>query len=467
MIALTLYHQKHVALFGLGKSGLATAKALMAGGAHVYAFDDDKQRCEIAKEEGIPIHDLHLLDWKIISALILSPGVPLTHPAPHWSVALAHKENCPIIGDIDLFFQQKQIDAPNAKTICITGTNGKSTTTALISHMLQYAGYEAMALGNIGNAILACAPLKDDAIYVIECSSYQIDLSPHIAPDHAILLNISPDHLDRHGTVEHYAHVKTNLLKAALHHGGRAYISTDDRFTQQAVSILKETNAGDTALTTFSTREKQGDYYVKGDIIYSIQEGELLIDANQFPALKGEHNQQNMLAAFAVGYAMALNVDVMKHAFTAFGGLAHRMEIVGQYQHIRFINDSKATNADAAEKSLICFDAIYWILGGQSKKGGIESLYPHFHRIKHAFLIGQAADEFASTLQKYNIAHSHHESLDDATQKAFQIAMQAKNEDATILLAPAAASWDQFQSFEHRGDCFKASIKDIIFSQNE
>lgn len=462
MIALTEFKNKNIALLGLGKSGLASAKALVKGGANLFAFDDNESCCETALNEGIDITDLKTINWAEIDYLVISPGIPLTHPKPHWCVSLANQHGVEIIGDIGLFFAQKNHQAPNAVTICITGTNGKSTTTALITHMLNEAGKKAVALGNIGYPILAHAALDEEEIYVIECSSYQIDLAPDMNPDHSVFLNLSPDHIDRHGSLENYAQVKKSLIASTLKQGGKGYISIDD---SQSLHVYQELHElySDHAFS-FSTFDQEADFHIFSNQLYDGDQNMLLKNIDEFPALKGKHNHQNLLAAFAVGCGLRLSLSQIHKAFMSFGGLAHRMQKIADFKNISFVNDSKATNADATEKSLQCFQNIYWILGGQSKEGGINALLPYFERIKHAFLIGEATNEFANRLAG-KVEYTKCETLQNAVQHAAQMALKQDN-NITILLAPAAASWDQFKSFEHRGEVFMQLVDKFIKQQN-
>lgn len=416
---------KTVALFGLGGSGMSTAKALVAGGASVTAFDDNPKTVERAASEGIPTGDLHDLDWTKTAALVLAPGVPLTHPKPHWSVDLAKAANVPVIGDVDLFSQQRAETAPNAPFVAITGTNGKSTTTALIAHILRHAGRQVEMGGNIGVPVLDLAPPADGVIHVVECSSYQIDLAPSINPSVGILLNLSPDHLDRHGTMEHYAEVKARLVRTA----DGSIIGIDDRWCAEIAQSLNQPK-------TISVDRDRG-----------------AVDLSDAPALRGDHNLQNALAARVACLALGLTDAEIAAGFISFGGLAHRMQIIAERDGVLFVNDSKATNADAAAKSLSSFDPIRWIAGGLAKEGGIASLRPYYDRVAKAYLIGEAAPQFAAALGD-DVDYEISGTLDAAVTHA---ANDARSGDA-VLLAPAAASFDQFPNFEKRGEAFAAAV---------
>lgn len=425
MIAIGCMSGKTVALFGLGGSGLVTAQALLAGGASVLAYDDNPASVERASGEGVPVGDLHDCDWAQVDALVLAPGVPLTHPKPHWTAELANTHGVPIIGDVELFCRERALRAPDAPLVAITGTNGKSTTTALVAHILRQAGRPVAMGGNIGIPILQLDPPHVDMIHVVECSSYQIDLAPSLRPTVGILLNISPDHLDRHGTLENYAAIKGRLVERA----GKAVVGIDDPLSAAIAGSI-----GD-AITISVERDRS--------------EAQL----SNAPALRGDHNVQNALAARAACLALGLTDDEIERGFDSFPGLAHRMQIVGERNGVRFVNDSKATNADAAAKSLSSFEPIRWIAGGLPKEGGIASLRPLFKRISKAYLIGEAAPGFAATLGD-EVAYEISGTLDAAVARAYS---EARPGD-TVLLAPAAASFDQFANFERRGDAFVAAV---------
>ncbi|MEL6922135.1 MAG: UDP-N-acetylmuramoyl-L-alanine--D-glutamate ligase [Pseudomonadota bacterium] len=430
MIPVTHAAGQKIAVFGLGGSGLMTAQALQNGGADVVAWDDNPDRVLAASDAGVQPADLHSVDWSFLSSLVLSPGVPLTHPKPHWTVDLAHAADVEIIGDVELFFRERAHRNAQTTLIAITGTNGKSTTTALIAHILREAGRDVAVGGNIGTPVLELDVPRDGAVYVVECSSYQIDLAPTLAADIGVLLNITPDHLDRHGTMEHYASVKERLVARAAH----AVIGVDDEWC--AAIADRRVEATDT-------------------IKVSVDAGAL--DLSDAPSLRGAHNMQNALIARAVCGNAGLNDDQIANGLSSFPGLAHRMQIVGTHRHVTFVNDSKATNADAAEKSLLSFDRIRWIAGGLAKEGGIAPLRPHFSRVAKAYLIGEAAPQFAAELgevTRFEISAT----LDVAVRHA---ARDAQGGDV-VLLAPAAASFDQFPNFEKRGEAFVNAVESVM-----
>ena len=457
MLKLTAFKNKKLAVIGLGKSGIATCVSLKTGGAEVYAYDDNEQSREKARQSGVEIEKLESLDFDIFDGLILSPGIPLTHPTPHWSVEKANDAGVPILGDVDLFFQQKLLSAPKAKTICVTGTNGKSTTTTLITHILNEGGKEALSVGNIGTPILSLETIDENIIYVIECSSYQIDLAPNIAPDIAIMQNITADHLDRHGNIENYADVKTKLLVAALNNKGKALISLDDDYCKKRAEQLNAT--ADDGLVTISLDKDEADLTLLKEKLIN-NNGFILDNITSYEKLQGKHNYQNIAFASYACHLLGIKKDQLNQSLHSFGGLAHRMEIVGKADSILFVNDSKATNTDAAEKSLSTFENIFWIIGGQAKIGGIEVLSPLFSRVKKAFVIGTSPEDFTQSLEgKLDFEICIH--LEKAVNQAISAA-KITNAKSVILLAPAAASWDQYESFEARGEHFKQIIKQNI-----
>ncbi len=450
MTPVESFRGKRVALFGLGGSGLATAEALRAGGAVVVVWDDAEPAVEKARAAGFEARDLRTLDWKALAALVLSPGVPLTHPAPHWSVELARKAGVEIIGDIELFCRERRRLAPDAPFIAITGTNGKSTTTALIAHILAQAGKDVQLGGNIGTPVLALDAPSPGKIHVIEMSSYQIDLTPSLSPSIGILLNLSPDHLDRHGTMEHYAAVKERLVKAA----DMAIIGVDDNFSEAIAVRLDHSGK---PIVRISLKETLGaGIHVRGREIFAWRgHGRKLADISGIGSLRGDHNAQNAAAAVAACLRVGLDEASIQAGLASFPGLAHRMEQIGRVGKALLINDSKATNADSTEKALLSFDeGLFWILGGKPKEGGIHSLAPYFPRIAKAYLIGAAAEEFAATLAG-KVAFEHCGTLDVAVSAAARDAQNADFDEPVILLSPSCASFDQFSNFEVRGRRFR------------
>jgi UDP-N-acetylmuramoylalanine--D-glutamate ligase len=465
MTPITVFAGRRVALFGLGGSGLATVRALKAGGAEVAAFDDNQASRDKAAAEGISVVDLASADWSGFAAFILSPGVPLTHPEPHWTVAKAKEAGVAIIGDVELFFRERAKIAPAAPVVCITGTNGKSTTTALIAHVLRSAGRDVQMGGNIGAAVLTLEPPSDARIHVIECSSYQIDLAPSLAPTIGIQMNLTPDHLDRHGDFAAYGAIKERLVASA----DIAVIGVDDEASKQ---MARRRAASGRPLVKISGEQPLDEGVFAGITanqgkldtrIVQVKDGKPRVVANLagIGSLRGSHNAQNAAAAFAACAALGLTAEEIAAGFRSYPGLAHRMEELGRIGRVVFINDSKATNADSTEKALTSFRDIFWILGGKAKDGGIESLTRYFPNIAKAYLIGAASDLFAATFDAdgrvtYERAGTLDKAVADATRDA---SAQAGEGEIAVLLSPACASFDQFPNFEVRGDAFRALVK--------
>jgi UDP-N-acetylmuramoylalanine--D-glutamate ligase len=461
VIAVTTFAGQSVAVFGLGGSGLVSASALLAGGADVVAYDDNADSVAKANAAGIPTADLRTVDWSKLRALVLAPGVPLTHPAPHWSVDLAQKSAVPVIGDIELFCRERRQLAPDAPFVAITGTNGKSTTTALVAHLAASAGMDAQLGGNIGTAILSLAPPQADIqplrVHVIECSSYQIDLAPSLDPLIGILINLSEDHLDRHGTMEHYAAVKERLV-AGVQPGGTAIVGVDDEWCRAIADRVA--HSGRRVMRISVRRPLADGIYVDGQRIVRAVGGAVtaIAEIGGIGSLRGLHNAQNAACATAAALALGLSPAAIQAGLRSFPGLAHRMEEVGRRDRVLFVNDSKATNADSAAQALVCFDDIFWIAGGKPKSGGIEPLRGFFPRIRKAYLIGEAAAEFAATFD-HAVAYEISGTLDKAVAAAARDAETSAAREPVVLLSPACASFDQYRNFEVRGDAFRQLVQ--------
>ena len=457
MIPITTFAGKRIAVFGLGASGLISASALLAGGADIVAFDDDAASIAKASAGGIPTADLRQVDWAKIAALVLAPGVSLTHPAPHWVVQFARKANVEVIGDVELFCRERRQHAPSAPFVAITGTNGKSTTTALIAHLTAAAGMDAQLGGNIGTAILSLAPPSTDCVHVIECSSYQIDLAPSLDPSVGVLINLSEDHLDRHGTMENYAAVKERLVRG-VPDDGTAIIGVDDERCEKIAARLVQ--AGKRVMRISVRRKLKDGLYVESGRILRAQDGQssLIAELGGIGSLRGLHNAQNAACAAAATLALGLEPAAIQAGLRSFPGLVHRMEEVGRLGAVLFVNDSKATNADSAAQALACFHDIFWIAGGRPKTGGIESLRSFFPRIRKAYLIGEAADQFAATFAD-TVPHETTGTLDKALAAAARDAAMSSALEPVVLLSPACASFDQYRNFEVRGDAFRALVQ--------
>jgi UDP-N-acetylmuramoylalanine--D-glutamate ligase len=459
MIAARSFANSTVGVFGLARSGAAAVRSLVAGGATVLAWDDkDEARAALAGD-GATLTQWNDWPWDRIKTLVLSPGVPLTHPEPHPVVSRARSAGAQVIGDMEVFAREIGADPAvpgRAPVIAVTGTNGKSTTTALVGHIFEANGYHAQVGGNIGKAVLELDPPGAKTVYVLELSSYQIDLAPGLVPDVAVLSNITPDHIDRHGSLENYAAVKARLLKQTSG-SGAVVIGVDDALS--AAIFTRHTAGGGPAAIPVSVGKVLGrGVFVVDGVLYDAQGQRAtkvmeLADATHLP---GSHNWQNAALAYAASRFFIKDARGIVDAIVDFPGLAHRMEDVGRIGAVRFVNDSKATNADAAARALACYPDIFWIAGGKAKEGGIDSLAPFFPRIRKAFLIGEAASDFAMTLEA--VPHEVCGTLDAATRAAAAAAAESNRPSPVVLLSPACASFDQFQDFEQRGDVFRALV---------
>ena len=458
MIAVRSFADRQVAVFGLARSGLASVRSLKAGGAEVFAWDEKDALREAAKAEGAVVSPWRDWPWDKIAALVLSPGVPFTHPRPHDIVVKAKEAGVAVVGDREFLARENVAAAGNhAPLITVTGTNGKSTTTALIGHILAAAGFDAQVGGNIGKPALELSPPRPKTIYVLEISSYQIDLSPGLKPDVTILTNITPDHIDRHGSMENYVAVKTRLLKQTLK-SGLNVVGVDD--AHGAAIFTKLTPNGGPPCVPVSVGKVLGrGVFVLDGTLYDAQSERAakIVDLTTAEHLPGAHNWQNAALAYAATKPFAKDARVIASAIVDFPGLAHRIEEVGRIGKVRFVNDSKATNADAAERALVCFSDIFWIAGGKPKQGGIAPLAPHFSRIRKAYLIGEAANEFKATLEG-KVAVEISGTLENALASAAADAARSQAVAPVVLLSPACASFDQFRDFEQRGDAFRALV---------
>lgn len=457
MIPVSGYEGRKVAVFGLGTSGIATAKALAAGGADANCWDDSEASRAKAVEAGLNVVDLSKADWSEFAALILSPGIPLTHPVPHPVVVVAKAANLPIIGDIELFCRERQRIAPKAPLVAVTGTNGKSTTVALIAHILAEAGRDVQLGGNFGPPILSLEPPAMSRIHVLECSSFQIELAPSLRPSIGVLLNISPDHIDRHGSLERYEEIKTRLPRASE----VAIIGVDDNRSPRIADRVEQSGV---PVMRVSARSPLADGIVVRDgTITAVAGGaeEQIASIDGVGTLRGTHNWQNAGVATAVARQLRVSDTGIAKSLRTFPGLPHRMEEVGRLGRILFVNDSKATNSDATARALASFNHLYWIVGGRPKSGGIDALAPLFPRVAKAFLIGEAAEPFARTMEG-RVAYEISKTLEQAVASAIGVALESSEEEPVVLLSPAAASYDQFSNFAERGDRFRDLVKDRI-----
>lgn len=466
MIQIQSRKNQHLAVFGLGASGTASARALAASGAVVEAWDDNAEQRRLAADQGVSLGDLYNADFSAMDALVLAPGIPLTHD-PHPLVDRARDSQRPIIGDIELLVEA----CPDAHFIGITGTNGKSTTTSLIGHILRATGHPAQIGGNLGPPALAFNMPGSDGLFVLELSSYQLDLTAAATFDVAVLLNISPDHLDRHGGMQGYIDAKRRIFRDRTQGGRRqtAIIGIDD---DGGRAIRDEITGRDAwrVIAISATGQAGADVYVQDGILYDSlgDTPQLVCDLSGITTLTGTHNWQNAAAAYAAVQAFGVATDASDSpnsmaiavALSSYPGLPHRMEQVAIIGRVRYINDSKATNIDAASRALASYHTIYWIAGGLAKEKGLDGLKPWMPNIRHAFLIGEAQDDFASALNN-TVPATKSGDLASALRAAHAMAQQEGLDDAVVLLSPACASFDQWVNFEARGDGFRNLVLEI------
>jgi UDP-N-acetylmuramoylalanine--D-glutamate ligase len=458
MIPVRGFEGRTVAVFGLARTGLTAARALMLGGAEVALWDDKPASRAAAEAQGFKLTDLTSADWSQFAALMLSPGVPLTHPAPHWTVERAREAGIEILGDIELFARTVNAapEHKRPKIVAITGTNGKSTTTALVGHICAMAGRDTRIGGNIGVGVLGLEDMHGGAVYVLEMSSYQLDLTSSLKPDVTIILNLSPDHLDRHGDMEGYVAAKRRIL-LNQGKGDTAVIGVDDAWGQRICTEITAANRRTIVPVSASKAMGRGVYVLDGLLYDATGERAVeIVDLKRARSLPGRHNWQNAAAAYSAAKGLGISPDEAAEHLLSFPGLAHRMETVGEIGRVRFINDSKATNTDAARQAMSSYPKFYWIAGGQPKTGGIDALADLFPRIEKAYLVGEATPAFAQTLAgKAKVAECG--TIEAAVAEAYSEAA-ATGRDAVVLLSPACASFDQFADFEQRGEAFRAAV---------
>ncbi|HEY0420285.1 MAG TPA: UDP-N-acetylmuramoyl-L-alanine--D-glutamate ligase [Acetobacteraceae bacterium] len=433
------------AVVGLGRNGLPAAHALRAMGAEVVAWDDGE--AARAAASGL---DVRRPEMAGLDALVLSPGIPHALPCPHPLATAAREAGVPILSDAELLFQAVRAAGSRAGFVGITGTNGKSTTTALLAHLLEQAGRPVAAGGNLGTAALALPLLPDDGAYVLEMSSYMLERLVTLRFLAAAMLNLSPDHLDRHGDMAGYARAKRAIFDRQMA-GDLAVIGIDDAPSRDMAASLR---SGPARVVTISG-SGGADVHAVGGVLQDAQGR--IADLARAPALPGPHNAQNAAAAAAIALALGLPRAAIAQGLETYPGLPHRQELVGEIGGIRFVNDSKATNADSAARALGCYDRVIWIAGGMAKEGGIAPLAPWFPRIALALLIGRDAPMLAETLAAHGVPHRIAGTLDAATVQAWDAARGGLAD--VVLLSPACASWDQFTGFDQRGDAFRAQVR--------
>ncbi len=461
MIPIPARKGSRVAVFGLGGSGMATAAALVASGARVSAWDDDAGRRDKAAEAGLPLIDLYKGSWAPIDALVLAPGVPLTHPAPHPVAALATKAKTPILGDIELFCEA----APEATVIGITGTNGKSTVTALVGHVLRESGRAVAVGGNLGPPALSLPVLPRDGAYVLELSSYQLDLVHQGRFDIAVLINVSPDHLDRHGDMAGYVAAKRRIFRAReIGAASRPVVETaivgiDDPYGRAIWRELVAEGRWRVVPVSGAVRAEGGVYVADGVLHDETGGGDPALDIRPIATLPGRHNWQNAACAWAAARAAGAVAADVARAMASYPGLAHRQERIAEINGVTFVNDSKATNGESAARAIECYDNIYWIVGGKPKSDGLIPTLDRLAPVRRAYAIGEAADRFASELEG-RVPVRRSGDLVRALRDAY-VDARREGTPATVLLSPACASFDQFANFEARGEAFRAAVRKL------
>ena len=461
MIDLGVLKGSSFVVLGLARSGLATVRALLAAGIDCAAWDDNEAPRQAAAAAGVRLADPASVDWSKVTALVISPGIPNRLPKPHAIAAAARAAGKPLICDIELLARAQ----PEARFVGITGTNGKSTTTALIGHILKSTGKACEVGGNIGRGALDLAPLGAGGIYVLELSSYQLELLDTFRAHVAVWLNITPDHIDRHGDMAGYVAAKEHIFDRQQPRDC-AVIGIDDEASRAVYrKIVHRPHIGCIPVVL--------DCPVAGGI--SFRAGMLVdsdghsADFSDVPTLPGDHNAQNAACAWAACRWLRVTREEIVAGLKSYPGLPHRQERVASVGNVIYVNDSKATNADATARALSSYRNIYWILGGQAKEGGVAPLAPWFDRIRHAFLIGEATDLFARQLDG-KIAFDRCGDLQSALNAAHALAQSEATKGAAapsvVLLSPACASWDQWKSYEHRGDAFREMARALPGAQS-
>ena len=456
MTKKSLFHDQTFYVVGLGKSGLSTLAALKRTGAHVFAWDDKNLNKTALKKLDVPWISPKQAPWDTIDALILSPGIPHDLPHPHAAAVLAKVHDSPLLCDVDLFFQEQQ----GKSFVGITGSNGKSTTTSLTAHLLKATGIKAEAGGNLGVPAFDMPDVGPKGVYVMELSSFQLERLQTPALDVAIFLNISPNHLDRHGDMPHYQQAKLHIFDLLKPHG-KKIIGVDDPLSEAIYNSLE----GPYTIPVSGTRQLNTGVYVdRGWLVDHL--GTLpkdVLNLSLLGSLKGSHNHQNIAASYAAARILSdMSHTTFIDAIQTYKGLPHRQEWVGTKNNIAFINDSKATTLEAATKSLSAFSNVYWIVGGDPKEGSVEldPIRPFFSHIKHVYTIGKSTEAYHALL-KDSLPTDAMGTLAKAVKKAFEDA-SARGGRATILLAPACASYDQYAHFEERGDHFRTLAQKLL-----
>ena len=464
MIPVPSFANKRVAVMGLGVAGLATARALAASGADVLAWDDAEAGRTAAAAAGIAATDLGAVDWTADLPLVLSPGIPDAFPAPHPVAAAAGAAKAEILCDIELLARS----VPAATCVTVTGTNGKSTTTALIGHILRAAGRRVEVGGNFGPPALGLEPLDAGGIYVLELSSYQLDRTYSLRAQATVLLNIAEDHLERHGGLDGYIAAKRRSFDLAAP-DATVIVGIDDPLARSLADRAEAT--GRTVIRVSGRRYVACGVGMRGSTLHddTPDSGGLQVDLAGAAALNGTHNYQNAAAAWAACRALAVAPQAIAAAFATFPGLPHRQERVGEAdadgRTVIFVNDSKATNTAAAARALLAYDDIFWIAGGRGKQGGYEELTPALASLRGAFLIGEDAPAIARFLAE--TAPALPVTVSGTLERGIAGAWEAATgtdapDNPVILLSPACASFDQYPNFGARGDAFRESARRLI-----
>ncbi|OUV07039.1 MAG: UDP-N-acetylmuramoyl-L-alanine--D-glutamate ligase [Alphaproteobacteria bacterium TMED87] len=454
MILLDSYNTKKILVVGFGKTGFSSARSLRKSGADIYIWDDNNIFRDLAIENGFTIFEYKKHDINTFDEIIWSPGVPHSYPVPHPIAQEAKKVGVRIKSDIDLLFQGQN----KASYYCISGTNGKSTTTVMVAHILKNAGKNIQVGGNLGRAVLDLEPLGHDGIYILEISSFQSELLQNFKPTISALLNISPDHIDRHGSMDGYVNAKAQLFKSQSQ-GSIAIINDDDEYCRNIKSMILRNSKLEVISISVDHKVTNGIFVESNILKDSFFEKNYELDLSVFNHLYGRHNNQNIAFAYTISKICGIKIEEIIDSLSSFHGLSHRQEIVGQYSNILFINDSKATNWASALQALSSYNNIYWVAGGISKGSYPEDFKLYSKNIKKAFLIGQSANEISDFLNNKNIPNIIHSSLEDATLNAWEQANRDNNTQSTILLSPACASMDMFKNFEERGEAFVSYVK--------
>ncbi len=465
MINLEQIRGMRIAVMGLGKTGLSVAHALVSAGVEVCVWDDSEEKVIAAEQEGLLVKDLRVMPLDNLNAVLWSPGIPHTYPVPHPVAVRARAAMIPLISDIELLIKNSH----GTDLVTVTGTNGKSTSTALLGHVLDHFRPTEIG-GNIGLPALEMKELGKDGTYVLELSSYQIELTPSLSPQGVILLNITPDHLARHGGMDGYIAAKEQVFANPPIDTRKpiAVICVDTKPCEDIAQRLKEEELWNVIPVSTNKKLSEG-VFVEDGILFEVRAGDAIEigDLKILPTLKGQHNHENAACVYAlVRHLYGIDPQHIITQMKSFGGLPHRQFPVRTINGVSYINDSKATNAEAAARALACYRRIYWILGGQPKEGGLRGLDEFMPRIEKAYLIGDSAQEFSKWLEQRNVAFEFCHTLDVAVKAAHLDAQAGLGQPGTsgsgvVLLSPACASWDQFQSFEHRGDLFASLVMEL------